>query len=319
MIFKTYPQTPPETAKQIIGMFSWRKGETVLEPCRGKGAFYRQLPQFVKKQWCEILEGRNFFDYRGSVDSIITNPPYDNLIDFLEKSMQVAEERIIFLLDLLRFNSLTVKRLQKWENGGWEWDKKNLHVIEIKGWRNRYFVVTFKKKKLTDHWGQGKRNFNIVTDDSQEWYTPKYILDALGQFDLDPCSPLVRPFDTARKHYTKLDDGLCKPWRGRVWLNAPYKEVQTWMLALARHGNGIALTFSRLGTHWFEKVVMPYTTGLLVLTGHLKFIPKEGEASTAPHSSVLIAYDPLGTSFNNSALRNSGLPGSFFDRRLRID
>jgi tRNA G10 N-methylase Trm11 len=83
VIFKTYPQTPPDTARQIINLFTWRKGETVLEPCRGEGAFYRQLPLFVKKEWCEILEGRNFFDYRGSVDSIITNPPYDNLATFI--------------------------------------------------------------------------------------------------------------------------------------------------------------------------------------------------------------------------------------------
>ena len=184
------------------------------------------------------------------------------------------------------------------------------------GWRNRYFVVTFKKKKLAEHWAKSKRNFNIVTKDSQKWYTPRYILDALGQFDLDPCSPPVRPFDTARKHYTMLDDGLCKPWRGRVWLNPPYIDIQTWMLALARHGNGIALTFNRLGTHWFEKVVMPYTTGLLFLTGNLS---KEGEGSTAPHSSVLIAYDPPGSGFNKSALKCSGLAGSFVDRGLRID
>jgi hypothetical protein len=170
---------------------------------------------------------------------------------------------------------------------------------------------TLKKKALTEHWGKSKRNFNIVTEDSQEWYTPKYILDALGQFDLDPCSPLVRRFDTARKHYTMLDDGLCKPWTGRVWLNPPYQDIQTWMLAMARHGNGIALTFNRLGTKWFDKLVMPYTTGLLFLTGNMKFIPKEGKASKAPYPSVLIAYDPPGTNVNSLTLRDCGLQGAF--------
>jgi hypothetical protein len=96
-----------------------------------------------------------------------------------------------------------------------------------------------------------------------------------------------------------------------VWLNPPYNDIQTWMLALARHGNGIALTFNRLGTHWFEKVVMPYTTGMLFLTGNVKFIPKEGKASTAPHSSVLIAYDPPGTNVNSLSLKNCGLLGTF--------
>lgn len=172
-------------------------------------------------------------------------------------------------------------------------------------------------EKLTDWWGEQERNFNIVTADSQEWYTPRYILDALGKFDLDPCSPVVRPFDTAKKHYTQADDGLCNPWMGRVWLNPPYNDIQTWMLAMARHGNGIALTYNRLGTHWFDELVMPYTTGLLFLTGNLKFIPKDGKASAAPHSSVLIAYDPPGKNVNYLALRHSGLPGQFWDRWAR--
>lgn len=167
-------------------------------------------------------------------------------------------------------------------------------------------------KRPNDYWGQNK-NFNIRRDDSQEWYTPKAILDALGSFDLDPCSPMVRLFDTAKKHYTKADNGLCRPWAGRVWLNPPYNNVQTWMWAMAQHGNGIALIYNRLGYHWFHKLVIPHTTGLLFLTGNVKFIPKEGRASTAPHPSVLIAYDPPGETRNKLALRHCGLAGLFVD------
>ena len=169
-------------------------------------------------------------------------------------------------------------------------------------------------KKLTEYWGENKRNFNIRTDNSQEWYTPKYILDTLGEFDLDPCSPMVRPFDTAKVHYTKADDGLSRPWAGRVWLNPPYKEVQAWMSAMAQHRNGIALIYNRLGTHWFSRLVMPYTTGLLFLTGAIKFIPKEGTAKRAPNHYVLIAYDPPGENNNRLALLHCGLLGNFIDR-----
>ena len=38
------------------------------------------------------------------------------------------------------------------------------------------------------------------TGKSNTWFTPKWILEALGEFDLDPCSQSFRPFDTARKH-----------------------------------------------------------------------------------------------------------------------
>ena len=55
-----------------------------------------------------------------------------------------------------------------------------------------------------------------------EWLTPPCLLDRLGEFDLDPCSPVNRPWDTARHHYTVEDDGLRQPWFGRVFCNPPY-------------------------------------------------------------------------------------------------
>lgn len=59
---------------------------------------------------------------------------------------------------------------------------------------------------------------------NDEWLTPPALLRALGQFDLDPCSPVVRPWDTAAQHYTVQDDGLSLPWAGRVWLNPPIRQ-----------------------------------------------------------------------------------------------
>ena len=57
---------------------------------------------------------------------------------------------------------------------------------------------------------------------SDEWYTPKFIIDSLGKFDLDPCAPINPLWQTAKIMYNKTDDGLTKDWIGRVWLNPPY-------------------------------------------------------------------------------------------------
>ena len=65
------------------------------------------------------------------------------------------------------------------------------------------------------------RDFDTNGANSDEWLTPPDIIRALGPFDLDPCSPGVRPWDMATKHYTVADDGLYRPWVGRVWLNPP--------------------------------------------------------------------------------------------------
>lgn len=44
------------------------------------------------------------------------------------------------------------------------------------------------------------------------WLTPRYILEALGPFDLDPAS--CPGYETARKHYYEADNGLYCDWDG---------------------------------------------------------------------------------------------------------
>lgn len=49
---------------------------------------------------------------------------------------------------------------------------------------------------------------------TDEWYTPKFIIDGLGKFDLDPCAPSVPLFKTAEVMYNEFDDGLAQKWEG---------------------------------------------------------------------------------------------------------
>src|SRR5271170_7524911 len=86
--------TPPALAQALISHFK-PFGKT-LEPCRGSGSFFSQLPN---ADWCEISEGKDFFDYNGKVDWIITNPPWSKIRPFLDKSMSVAEH-IVFLMTI---------------------------------------------------------------------------------------------------------------------------------------------------------------------------------------------------------------------------
>ena len=89
--------------------------------------------------------------------------------------------------------------------------------------------------------------FEKSANSTDEWYTPKEIIDALGEFDLDPCAP-VAPYKTANVMYNKNDDGLKQEWKGRVWLNPPYSRplIECFVKRMAEHGNGIAFTFQSL-------------------------------------------------------------------------
>lgn len=145
------------------------------------------------------------------------------------------------------------------------------------------------------------------TDGKEEWLTPPSIVKALGTFDLDPCSPIARPWDTALSHYNINDNGLALPWEGRVWLNPPYgNQTEQWMRRLAEHGNGIALIFARTETATFFPWVWGHAKALLFLKGRLSFHNVDGtQGGTAGAPSVLIAYG----SDNARAIEQSGISG----------
>jgi len=144
----------------------------------------------------------------------------------------------------------------------------------------------------------------------QEWLTPPEILHALGEFDLDPCAPVDRPWPMARSHYTIADNGLSQPWFGRVWCNPPYGvETGKWLARLAAHGNGLALIFARTETAMFFTHVWGKARALLFLKGRLHFYNNDGSRApgNAGAPSVLAAYGK-----NNAAiLERCGLAGQF--------
>lgn len=152
-------------------------------------------------------------------------------------------------------------------------------------------------------------NFNQNTTDKDEWLTPPYILAALGEFDLDPCAPRVRPWDMAKNHYTVEDNGLLKPWNGRVWLNPPYgKHTFRWMNRLSEHKNGIAPIYGRTDTIGFHRSIFDRATGIFFFKGRIRFHHVSGaKGGTGPAPSCLISYDEA----NNKAIANSGLDGKF--------
>jgi phage N-6-adenine-methyltransferase len=145
---------------------------------------------------------------------------------------------------------------------------------------------------------------------TDEWLTPPHVIEALGPFDLDPCSPVGRPWPTAARHLTVEDDGLSEPWEGRVWLNPPYSDVERWVARLADHNHGTALVFARAETRWFFRWVWQRASALLFLEGRLTFLRPDGTLSKEGHNaggpSVLVAYGAA----DRHALLTSGLSGA---------
>lgn len=143
-----------------------------------------------------------------------------------------------------------------------------------------------------------------------EWLTPPEILNALGRFDLDPCAPVIRPWDTADKHFTKLDDGLSKEWFGRIWLNPPFgREVGKWLAKLVSHGNGIALVAARTETEWFFEHIWERADSVLFLKGrpHFHYVSGLRAAFNSGAPICLAAYG----ADNDYALHSCQLKGKW--------
>ena len=113
---------------------------------------------------------------------------------------------------------------------------------------------------------------------SDEWFTPKWVIDLLGPFDLDPCSPVIRPYDTAKVHYNSTDNGLSQEWSGRVWLNPPYSRVllEQFVKKMAGHGNGIALLVNRQDNVLWQEVIFPTASSMIFMRHRVKFLRPDG-------------------------------------------
>lgn len=101
-----------------------------------------------------------------------------------------------------------------------------------------------------------------------EWYTPERYIElarnVLGEIDLDPASSdLANETVKARLFYSEDNDGLTKPWRGRVWMNPPYSADLVSKFAEKfvdeyNDGNiteGIVLVNNATETAWFAGMV----------------------------------------------------------------
>lgn len=119
---------------------------------------------------------------------------------------------------------------------------------------------------------------------SNEWYTPKWVFDALGcEFDTDVAAPEDRRFVCvpARTFITK--DSLETDWRGFVWMNPPFGgrgEIAPWLNKFLWHGNGIALTPDRTSAPWFREA-WP-VADVVLFTKKIRFIRPDGTEGKAP-------------------------------------
>lgn len=102
--------TPSEIAADVVGWFE--PTGRILDPCRGGGVFADLMPGC---DWCEIRDGRDFFDWQERVDWIVSNPPYSIFLKWLNHSMRIADD-IVYVIPLFKVwqSALVIDAVRRW-------------------------------------------------------------------------------------------------------------------------------------------------------------------------------------------------------------
>lgn len=134
--------TPPSLAKHLTAMVPIAAGQSVLEPFRGTGHFFSALP--YAPEWCEIDEGRDFYEWQKPVDWIVSNPPYSELDKVLAHTLDVAQAGFAYLLAV---HAITPRRLENIEAAGFGLSK--LHLLKVFKWYGMSAFCVFEKGRTS--------------------------------------------------------------------------------------------------------------------------------------------------------------------------
>lgn len=133
--------TPEELAQKHIERVAEISCESDywLDPFMNSGNYYNNFPT-ENKDWCEILENRNFFTYTDKVDVICSNPPYSMIDDVLKMSMMLDPRVISYLLLV---HHLTTRRIELMEKNGYK--IQDIYLTKVYKWYGMSAIVTFVK------------------------------------------------------------------------------------------------------------------------------------------------------------------------------
>ena len=153
-----FHQTPEDLCKKLLMHIPFESKDVVYEPFAGEGNFLRNLPTITKNVSTEIEQGKCFTSFIDPFDWVVTNPPYNLVMDgkkvrssfwyLLKYFCSRANKGIALLGNYNCLNSLSPKRLKELNELGWYFN--NVIVCDVKKWNNRYFFMIFTKVKAND-------------------------------------------------------------------------------------------------------------------------------------------------------------------------
>tara|TARA_R100000734_G_C3270443_1_gene66548 strand:- start:167 stop:697 length:531 start_codon:yes stop_codon:yes gene_type:complete len=157
---KNFVMTNPDMAKYLIeNHTNILHGDIVMEPCKGSGSFYDNLPEYSTNHYCEIEEGLDYLKDMTKVDITLSNPPFvprKLFWDFHTTAMKNTRREIYWLINMSSLNVFTPKRLEEMRELGWYIN--NFQIVSDKRWFGRYVWVKISKEN-TNTFGWNRKVF----------------------------------------------------------------------------------------------------------------------------------------------------------------
>ncbi len=109
--------TPKAFVDKALKTIPFVVDDKVLDPFYGKGVWYDNYPEFVKKDFTEIQPPyqKDFFEYEDKVDWCVSNPPFSKLNEVLDHTLKISQKGFAYVM---ASHNITVKRMQKIKDAG---------------------------------------------------------------------------------------------------------------------------------------------------------------------------------------------------------
>ena len=138
---------------------------------------------------------------------------------------------------------------------------------------------------------------------SDEWGTPRDLLDALGlkadRLDvLDVCA-------SADNHkfpgyWTKEDDCLSRDWPKEqwIWMNPPFSQAHAFFkkaVKEAARGCWIVCIYkaSNMETKTWQELILPHASSILILKGRTNYVTGAERSDNVPFGSAIIYFNAV--------------------------
>ncbi len=154
------------------------------------------------------------------------------------------------------------------------------------------------KADILDRKAMSQAMQTLTSEETVDWYTPPDIIErarsVLGDIDLDPASSdVAQRWIMATTYYT-TETLVQQPWAGRVWLNPPFDDTDTWVDRLdGEYMAGdvtaaVLLVNSAPGYIWWEDLWR--RRPVCMLRERLCFWTPEGKPGGQAKKGTTIAY-----------------------------